>query len=151
MFQALRNKAKAVKRLNEKQLLKLLFLDKDLQKYVLDLNRIEQLYKRGIDAEGVTLESIGGSYTEFTVAIKQTKGQPTNRVTLKDTGDFYDSFELAVKGEGIEIKANPIKEGISLEVRWGDDIIGLADTSKEELIEKLKPLIIREVRERLEI
>ena len=151
MFQELRNKAKAIKRLNEKQLLRLLFFNKELQAFVLDLNRIEQLYKRGIDSEGVTLETIGGAYSDLTVAIKQTKGQPTDRVTLKDTGDFYESFQLIVKGNMIEIDADPIKEGVSLEVRWGSDIIGLSENSLMKLIEKLKPLIIDEIRERLEI
>ena len=151
MLQLLRNKAKAVKRLNEKQLLRLLFFDKQLQKFVLDLNRIEQLYRRGIDSNGESLESIGGAYSELTVALKNQKGQPTDRVTLKDTGDFYESFELIVKGDSIEIAADPVKGGVSLEIRWGDDIIGLAETSIEALIEKLKPLLLNEIRERLEI
>ena len=49
-----------------------------------DLQR-EQLFS-GINAEGDPIEP---EYSPRTVAIKKKKGQPTDRVTLRDTGDFY--------------------------------------------------------------
>lgn len=51
----------------------------------------QQLFegKRSDDSE------IDPEYKPYTVRVKQDKGQPTDRVTLRDTGEFYD--ELRVK------------------------------------------------------
>jgi len=65
--------------------------DKDLQKYILDLIRIEQLFERGEDSDGDIL----GYYSEYTEMLNPEKiaGTP---YTLKDTGAFYDSFLIYI-------------------------------------------------------
>ena len=107
---------------------------------VVRLNTDEQLFQ-GIDSEGTPLQDIGGKYSDNTVALKQLKGQPTDRVTLFDEGDFYDSFFATAEADGIEIMANYLKSGVDLRDRWGDELAGLTDESIEELkltlIEKL--------------
>lgn len=45
-------------------------------------------------------------YSNNTKAIKKSKGQKISNVTLFDTGDFYDSFQIAEKKTFIELKAN---------------------------------------------
>ena len=147
MFQVLRNKAKAVKRLNEKQLLKLLFLDRAIKNLIIEYNTDNQLYEQGIDADGESL----GEYSLKTIAIKISKGQPTDRVPLKDTGDFYKSFRVVAGKDSFEITANTVKDDSDLIETYGESIIGLTDESKAELIFNLLPLLIHEAKKKLEI
>lgn len=112
--------------------------DYDLQDYIIFLNTEEQLYK-GKDATGKELEDIGGGYSAFTIAYKQTVGQPTDRVTLKDTGVFYKSFEVEVETDKLIIDAYYLKDGEDLRERWGENLAGLTSESRIKLIEKLLP------------
>lgn len=116
--------------------------DYDLQDYIIYLNTEEQLYK-GKDATGKELEDIGGGYSAFTVAYKQAFGQPYDRVTLKDTGVFYKSFEVEIEKDKLIIDAYYLKESDDgmedLRSRWGDNLAGLTSESRAKLIEKLLP------------
>jgi len=97
-----------------------------------------QLYSLGEDSEGKTLESIGGGYSPFTQQIKGGKGQPTDRVTLKDTGEFYRTFDVIPFKGGFNIVADTLKDDNDLEDRWGDDIVGLNEENTNILIELYK-------------
>lgn len=57
---------------------------------ILDYIREKQLFDEGIDGKGNKL--LG--YKPFTIGIKRQKGQPTNRTTLFDTGNFFKGFDL---------------------------------------------------------
>ncbi len=105
---------------------------------IVDLNTEDQLF-RGTDATGKTLSSIGGAYSFRTVEEKRRKGQPFDRVTLKDTGDFYKSFNVDIQPKFIQIVADFFKENQDLRERWGDNLAGLDDKSREELREELIP------------
>jgi hypothetical protein len=95
--------------------------------YVLDLNRLGQLYYKGIDAKGLLL----GHYAKYTL---QTKQDPMlSHVTLKETGEFYQSFQLKVHRTFMEITANTKKGNDDLAVEWGEYILGLTEESKEML------------------
>jgi hypothetical protein len=118
------------------------FSEKDVQEFIIFLNTNIQLF-RGIDSQGQFLDDIGGGYTTRTIQIKQRKGQPTDRVTLKDTGEFYKSFSVDVFRDEFVIDAYYIKEGTDLRDRWGDDLAGLTPLS----VEKLKGFILPKVRE----
>jgi len=85
-----------------------------------------QLFELGEDATGRTLESIGGEYSPFTIEEKKKKGQPTDRVTLKDTGEFYESFIVIPFKGGFRIEADTIKDGQDLQNSWGKEIVGLS-------------------------
>ncbi len=85
----------------------------NVQDAMIRLNH-EQL-QGGVDALGQTIVTIGGSpYRPQTVLIKRKKGQPTNRVTLKDTGEFYETFSVVILKEGYEITANFEKDNGSI-------------------------------------
>ena len=113
--------------------------DYDLQDYIIYLNTEEQLYK-GKDATGKELEDIGGGYSAFTISYKKAFGQPYDRVTLKDTGNFYKSFEVEIEKDKLIIDAYYIVEdGTDLRSRWGDNLAGLTSESRAKLIEKLLP------------
>lgn len=124
-------------KLNEQDLLSEVFNYQDNVEIVLDLNRLDQLYKQGIDSEGQSL----GEYSAFTVNQKlffRDPAQPVDRVTLKDTGAFYDSFNLIIIKDGIRIIADTIKDDTDLIDRYGENILGLTEENKELLRELLK-------------
>lgn len=107
-------------------------------RFIVELNTEEQLFKKGEDARGDLLEQIGGSYSPFTILIKSQLRLPTDRVTLFQTGEFYDTFVARViKSGDIEITADLIKDGDDLSDRWGDHIVGL----NEEHLELLRARI----------
>lgn len=59
----------------------------------------EQMYEGQLSTGAAILPH----YSANTVAIKKRKGQPYDRVTLKDTGDFYRGYHLQViSGELVE-------------------------------------------------
>lgn len=134
------------------------FINLDIDSIVLDITRTQefktlviklnteglptsQLFIKGEDSTGKELSKIGGSYSPFTIEEKKKKGQPTDRVTLKDTGDFYMSFEVIPFKGGFIIDANTIKDGEDLEDDWGHNIIGLQDENIQILIEFYKGMI----------
>lgn len=108
---------------------------------IIGLNTKGQLEK-GINSKGESLASVGGGYSPITIDIKRAKGQPVDRVTLKDTGDFYDTFNVQVREGEIVITANTIKDDDDLIDRWGSDIIGLTDENLDKLIIFAKGLYI---------
>lgn len=93
-----------------------------------DLN-IAQL-QAGIDSQK---KQIKPDYTDYTKSIKQAKGQPTNRVTLKDEGDFYKSITYKADAKGVEYKATDIKT-TALEEKYGEEILGLTDDNIFEVV-----------------
>jgi hypothetical protein len=109
------------------------------QDFITDLNTQVQLYGQGINYEGKKLASIGGGYKPSTIKIKARKGQPTNRVTLYDTGEFYDSFDVKVDNNAnYTITADPDKNGVSLYDRWGDKVAGLTKENEAKVLEYLE-------------
>lgn len=103
-----------------------------VEEYIIYLNTEQQLF-RGVDAKGVQLESIGGGYAASTIKRKQRKGQPSDRITLFDTGAFYSTFEVETFSDEFLIEAVYTKEGEDLRGRWGMDLAGLTPESMEKL------------------
>jgi hypothetical protein len=119
--------------------------NKEIQKEILDLNRITQLFLKGEDSKGVDLNTMtqsGFGYSQRTIENKRRKNLPTNRVTLFDTGKFYKSFRLVIQPKYMDIVAQPNKGDSNLFDDFGDDIVGLSEDSLELLRSKLLPLII---------
>lgn len=105
---------------------------RQIEDEVLDLNRNEQLYRKGQDAKGMKLRP----YTRKTIEIKRAKGQPTNRTTLRDTKDFHNKFYIEYGQDEFEIKSGDVKE-TELKRKYGDDIFGLDDDSMTKLNQML--------------
>ena len=76
-------------------------------------------------SKGVKLEDIGGEYSPFTVERKLEKGQPIDRITLKDTGGFYRSWDVKAESIGWVFTVDPLKDDTNLFDEWGKDIVGL--------------------------
>lgn len=88
---------------------------------ILDLNRQNQLYEQGEDAEGNKLLD----YKPFTIEIKQLIGQPYDRTTLFYSGAFYSSFRLNVIPDDYRIEILATDDKTNALVRKYGDILGL--------------------------
>lgn len=82
----------------------------------------------GKDATGADIEP---EYADFTIALKQIKGQPTDRVTLRDEGDFYTGIIAKLSGNAVQLVGTDPKTA-GLEEKYGPDIIGLPGPALEE-------------------
>ena len=128
--------------INVKKTLVKILKDKRIQKQITDLNTEVQLFQRGEDSEGKKLEK----YAPSTIRIKKIKRQPTNRTTLKDTGDMYETWYVNVGNDAsFTIEANTVKNGYDLTERYGDDIVGLTDENVKIVIELLEQEFYREL------
>ena len=117
---------------------------------IIDMNVEDQLFEKGITSGNVRIDSFA-PYAPLTVAIKRAKHQPTNRVTLRDEGDFHSSFYLEFNDDSFTIKASDEKAEY-LEFAYGSDIFGLTPENKEELSEYyLRPALLAKLKEHLGI
>lgn len=107
-----------------------IILDND--SYIIDMNATDQLYSKGINRVGVDISDYA-PYSPLTIEIKKQKGQPYNRVTLHDSGEFAGSFYLQVGLYQFEIKAGDWKTE-ELIKKYGRQILGLTDENIKKLI-----------------
>ena len=116
--------------------------------YIVDMNAEEQLYEQGINRLGVDISDYA-PYSPVTIEIKRLKGQPTNRVTLRDEGDFERSFFLEVGDKQFEIKASDFKTE-DLVKKYGEQILGLTDENIATLIwQYIYPDLIDEAKKQI--
>lgn len=106
--------------------------DAETTAFIIDCNAQKQLYEHGINNLGVSIADYM-PYAPLTISIKEAKGQPTDRVTLRDEGDFEDSFYLEVNNTQFEIKASDFKTE-ELIKKYGRQILGLTAENIAELI-----------------
>lgn len=104
----------------------------DNEAYIVDMNAEIQLYEEGVNRLGVSIMDYA-PYRPLTIAIKEEKGQPTNRVTLRNTGDFESSFYIEVGDRQFEIKASDWKTEALIK-KYGRQILGLTDENILSLI-----------------
>ena len=122
-----------------------------LKTFILDLVREDQLLEQGIDEDGDVI----GTYSEYTEIINPEKVAGSH-YTLKDTGEFFDSFYIDVFPSYFEINANPIKtdddgETTNLFYEYGEGIMGLTTESLDKLSREILRLYAIEVRRFLQI
>lgn len=91
-----------------------------------------QLYEEGERGDGVFIADFA-PYRPLTIELKRSKGQPTNRVTLRDEGDFHRSFFIQFKGDGFEVRARDWKEA-KLKREYGEEILKLSSKNMGDLI-----------------
>ena len=107
-----------------------------------------QLYRRGINGRGEKIMSYM-PYTAKTIQNKKRKGQPTTRVTLRDTGAFHKSMFVVFDPEGFYVTASDEKTE-ELVKKYGEEIFRLTDKNftrivrshiRKELVKRLKRAI----------
>ena len=87
-----------------------------------------QLFK-GKNSEG---DRIVPLYKPLTIKIKKEKGDPWDRVTLADTGEFYDTLIIEGYDDYYKIEFSPTLEyGRKLIEKYGSNVLGI----QQELIE----------------
>jgi len=121
-------------------------LEKNKEKIV-ELN-VEQLYDYGINSLGIRIDTYD-PYSPYTIRVKKEKGQPYDRVTLRDTGDFHKSFEVVFDPASFYITATDGKTQMLVE-RYGERIFGLTAENRKELTEQyVIPEVAKEIRQEL--
>lgn len=125
--------------------MKHLFQQTSFRKLIIDLNTEEQLYSQGVDSKGVQL----GEYSIYTKGLKQNKGQRTDHITLKDTGEFYKSFSIRLEGSSFRIIADGQKEDTNLFKEYGIDILGLTQDSMSVVVTAAVPIIQKYIKANL--
>lgn len=99
---------------------------------ITDMNSEDQLYEQGVNRLGVNIMDYA-PYSPLTIEIKKEKGQPYNRVTLRDEGDFEHSFYVEADTQQFTIKAADWKTEDLIQ-RYGRQILGLTEENKIILI-----------------
>lgn len=99
----------------------------------------ERLFGTGTNSDGTEIRPF---YTRYTQEIKEEKGQPYDRVTLKDTGAFYAAMYAEADGDKVVFGSTDEKTDEDtgdifltqerLEEKYGDRIFGLTEENKIE-------------------
>lgn len=133
-------------------MLDIIFKKKTIKDQAIAFNQ-EQL-QLGKDANDKVINTIGGNpYMPFTISIKQKEGKskaPADKVTLYDTGEFYDTFKVIVVSGGYEIIADFKKGSDSILDNFSNefDFLGLEDTFLIELVfENILPELSKMIKE----
>jgi len=153
MFSRLYEVINNAQRLDEGEIFVRIMQQNDVAEFTLDLNRFEQLFVNSIDKEGVELPNYSRFSEDisfdkmFTYKGKSRRKTRGDNMFLFDEGDFYASFRLSATQDEIVIYAETKKEDRDL-LMYGD-IIGLTENSKNELVNKIRPLVLEETRRRL--
>jgi hypothetical protein len=96
----------------------------------------------GVNADN---QNITPPYAELTKQIKKLKGQPTDRVTLKDTGAFHRSFNVMFETDGFMVDSKDELKNKLVE-KYGA-ILGLTDKSKQQYINDMKEALLNKFRQ----
>ena len=103
---------------------------KENQKYIINLNVNDQLFDRGIYNDGTKLPL---PYAPKTIIDKTKKGQPTDKITLRDTGSFHSKFYIIYEKNQFSLWSRDGKTE-TLVKDWGEEIFGLTDENIETVI-----------------
>lgn len=105
----------------------------------------KQLYERGVNGRDEFIASYA-PYAPRTIQIKQKKGQPTDRVTLKDTGEFYNSFDVVFDESGFYVTSTDEKAKYLAE-KYGRTIFRLTDENLTTLLQEyIRPILTIKLR-----
>lgn len=102
------------------------------KKLIVHYNSDEQMYKLGQDSKGSIIRP---AYKPMTVRIKKRKGQPTDRVTLRDTGRFHKTLIVTPKDDHLEIRSD-VEYAKYLFKRYGNDVLGIQEELLKEFVKK---------------
>lgn len=124
---------------------------KQNEKKILKLNTDVQLFKAGISGTGARLTP---KYRPSTILRKKKKGQPYDRVTLRDTGRWHSGFFIIYEKEQISITAGTSSSARSTNLteiltrRYGKNLFGLTQLDIDLLREIIELTIIKLINQR---
>jgi len=82
----------------------------------------KQLFREGIDGNNKKLPG----YKRTTIRLKISKGDPADRTTLKDSGDFYANIEIKAFSGHFEVSSGVEYDKFILK-RYGKDVLRITD------------------------
>lgn len=100
----------------------------------------EQMY-RGLRSDNTRITP---EYTPNTIEIKQYNEQPYDRVTLKDTGRFYNEMGIIYGDDSFEITSEDWKTE-KLKEKYGDYIFGLNEQDQDALAVLIKDVLLEDI------
>lgn len=114
----------------------------DNKEIALDLITDDQLFDKGIDGDGNKLPL---PYAPFTIQTKKLLNLPTDRITLKQTGDFYDGFFAKISGDDL-ITGSTDSKSADLHREWGKSITSLtkentAKWAREDVLPDVQDIV----------
>ena len=121
----------------------------NIQNFIKDMIH-DRIYSHGITGTGVKLKTdkakSGHVYSTFTETIKESVGDPFNRVTLTDTGRMWDTLKILIKEHSFITELNLQKGSdnvfdnftnqFSSEKAFHDAVTSLSDNEMVMLIEE---------------
>ena len=133
---------------------------KELSKDIIELNQIEQL-QEGIDALGQKIVTIsaeeqkaGNVYSFKSIQERGALGLQVDKVDLKITGTFWDTFKLVKVDNGWKVEANYTVNGDDIRENFDSkyDFTGLTDNNLEVFVyQYLLPILTKKIRSRLKL
>jgi hypothetical protein len=142
MIKSLDNITKSLQQWQRDAAKRVIVVAKTEQPTIERLNTDEQMFNKGERADGA---AITPPYTAFTKAVKSQTGQPTNRVTLRDTGAFHRSVSVQWQATEFKLVANDPKTP-DLVRKYSLQILGLSDDSLTVLNRFLLPKLQNDFR-----
>lgn len=134
---------KEVLKLDYNKLVNETLQDENIQKDMIEFNQKEQL-QEGIDSQGNVIETIaskeqnsGYPYSRYTVSKRGAKGLQVNKVDLNFSGTFWNTFEVEVRNDESEIKANFNVHGDDIRDNFDSsyEFLGLIKNSLQNFVE----------------
>jgi len=111
-------------------------LYKQFEKAVIDYDFVmkdyiinKQLFREGIDGDGVKLPG----YKRTTIRLKIAKGDPADRTTLRDSGQFYAHIQIDAFSDRFEVSSNIPYDEFILK-RYGRDILKITNENMNDFM-----------------
>ena len=106
----------------------------------------DQLYRRGINGKEQKIMDYA-PYAPRTIQNKIRKGQPTTRVTLRDTGAFHRSMFVVADEQGFYVTSDDDKVQY-LVPKYGDNIFRLTDKNLTRIVKShIRKVIVKKLKE----
>ena len=118
---------------------------RDKESVIISAIADDQLFRRGVNGVDVKIMDYA-PYSPRTIKRKNKKGQPTTRVTLRDTGEFHESMFIVFEPDGFYVTSNDDKMPYIVK-KYGEEIFRLTDKNltrilnshiRKELVKRLK-------------
>lgn len=97
-----------------------------LKDYVIN----KQLFREGVDGNNVKLPG----YRRTTIRLKIAKGDPVDRTTLRDDGEFYSHIQVDAFSDRFEISSN-VSYDVHIIKRYGINVLKISDENLKQFIQ----------------
>ena len=115
---------------------------------ILEDVEIEKLVKEQLEEGRKGDDTLLPLYSYMTRQEKERKGRPSDRITLLDTGDFWNSFFATIYQGSIEVDAKDWKRDMLVE-RYGEEIFMISKTQMSEIARIVRPRLEQKIKQYL--